>query len=57
VPSNVARLARFGCNDDIGSHDRSSKEPEFCQQYTTQRLLSPDLFDYRVIRTCHRRFV
>jgi hypothetical protein len=57
VPSNVARLARFRCNDDIGSHARPSKEPEFCKQYTTQRLLSPDLFDDRIIRTLHARFV
>ncbi len=25
LPSNVARAARFRCNDDIGSHDGSSK--------------------------------
>src|SRR5216684_8623857 len=27
LPSNVARRARFRCNDDIGSHDRPSKLP------------------------------
>jgi hypothetical protein len=43
LSSNVARRARFRCNDDIGSHVTiHPKEPEFWQQYTKQKLLSPD---------------